>query len=188
MRVIDIFCGSIADCPTDIIVNASNTSLALGSVVSAAIREKCGGQEFQQECREVLEEQYGNELKQGDAVVTTGGISTYRWVIHAVTVDFNKGPYSSPEVVRNCMINSLKEAENIMEENSHDELSIGFPLFGSDTGRLGIEASCSAMCEGIRFHFRSFRESSINKILFVHPKEETIHKVKMTLNRSFFLK
>lgn len=71
-----MFCGSITNCPTMCIVNSSNTSIGLGSGVSSAIRQACGGVEFQQECREVLYEQFDGILPQGEVAVTTGN---HRW-------------------------------------------------------------------------------------------------------------
>lgn len=77
MRKISTFCGSIVDCPTTTIVNAANSKLALGSGVSGAIRDTCGGKEFQNECFEAVDEQADGNMELGGVVLTSGGTSRY---------------------------------------------------------------------------------------------------------------
>ena len=189
MRIIDTFCGSIVECPTNVIVNSSNSSVALGSGVSASIRDTCGGSAFQQECREALEIQRGGDyLPQGEVIVTSGGTSTYRWIFHAASIDYTKGRYALTVGVRNCMLNSLKAAERIIEEQGLDGLSLGVPLFGSDVGGLSVKQSCDAICEGMKIYFRGCRDSLINKIRFVHPDAEISRQIQLILNSHFVLK
>lgn len=187
MRKIDVFCGSITDCPTMCIVNSSNTAIGLGSGVSSAIREACGGVVFQKECREALEEFDGGVLPQGQVAVTTGGSSQYRWVFHAATMDFKKSNKATYTVVQSCMLNSLKAAERVIEEEGLDDFTIGVPLFGSDTGGLSIEDSCNAICEAMKAHFKNNRESLISQILIVNKKPDVCNMVKMILGRHFVL-
>ena len=189
MRIIDTFCGSIVECPTDAIVNSSNSGVGLGSGVSGSIRDACGGAAFQQECRDVLQEQRGEDyLPQGEVIVSSGGSSSYRWILHAATIDYNKGRYTSPSGVRNCMLNSLKAAERIIEEEGLDGLSLGVPLFGSDVGGLSVKQSCDAICEGMKIYFRSCRDSLISEIRFVHPDAEISKQIQLILNSHFVLK
>ena len=187
MRKIDVFCGSITDCPTICIINSSNTSIGLGSGVSSAIREACGGAVFQQECREALEEFENGVLPQGKVAVTTGGTSQYRWVLHAATMDFKKDNRTTYAVVRSCMLNSLKTAERIIVEEEQDDFTIGVPLFGADTGGLSIDDSCNAICEAMKAHFKLHRESVISKILIVNKMPEVCNTIKMILGRHFVL-
>lgn len=187
MRNIDTFCGSIIDCPTTVVVNSSNTGVALGSGVSKAIREACGGDVFQKVCHETLEEQFDGGLPQGQVLITNGGASRYRWILHAATMDFKKGRFTSQTVVRNCMLNSLKASETLIDQENLDNLSLGVPLFGTDVGGLSIQEACDAMCEGMKIYFRGYRDSQINEIRFVHPKEQTVRQVDMILARHFVL-
>lgn len=187
MRLLDTYCGSIVNCSTMTIVNSSNSEVALGSGVSGAIRDACGDVVFQRECREALEEHADGYLAPGDVIVTSGGQSQYRWILHAATIDFNKGPYISQDVVRKCMVNSLKSSEKLIDENGLDEFSLGVPLLGSDVGGLSIRESCEAMCEGMKIYFRGCQDSLINEICFVHPDDDVIRQVKLTLGRHFVL-
>jgi O-acetyl-ADP-ribose deacetylase (regulator of RNase III) len=188
MRKIEVFCGSITDCPTMCVVNTSNTSIGLGSGVSSAIRQACGGVAFQQECREALEEFEGGVLPQGEVAVTTGGTSQYRWVFHAATMDFKKSKKATFNVVRSCMLNSLKAAERVIEDEGLDDFTIGVPLFGSDTGGLSFEDSCNAICEAMKAHFKNNRDSLISQILIVNKKPEVCSNVKLILASHFVLR
>ncbi len=187
MRTIDTFCGSITDCQADVIVNSSNSQVALGSGVSGAIRDACGGEDFQLECREALDDQFDGYLPLGNVVFTSGGHCRFRWILHAAIIDFSKGPRTTVNVVRSSMINCLKSSEQIIEEQGLDTLSLGVPLFGSDVGGLSIQESCVAMSEGMKSYFRSHRDSLINKICFVHPDHNVIRQIKMILSRHFIL-
>ena len=189
MRKIDVFCGSITDCTTMCIVNSSNTSIGLGSGVSSAIRQACGGVEFQEECRAVLEEQFaGSTLPQGEVAITTGGTSQYRWIFHAATMDFKKSNKTTYAAVRSCMLNSLKTAERVIEEEGLDDFTIGVPLFGSDTGGLSAEDSCNAICEAMKAHFKNNRESLISQILIVNKKPDVCNTLKLILERHFVMR
>ena len=188
MRKIDVFCGSITDSPTMCIVNSSNTSIGLGSGVSSAIRQACGGVAFQQECREALEDYDDGTLPQGQVAVTTGGTSQYRWIFHAATMDFKKSNKTTHKAVRSCMLNSLKTAERIIEEEGLDDFTLGVPLFGADTGGLSSEDSCNAICEAMKAHFKNNRGSLISQILVVNKKSDVCNTVKLILGRHFVLR
>jgi O-acetyl-ADP-ribose deacetylase (regulator of RNase III) len=187
MRKIGIFCGSITDCPTMCIVNSSNTSIGLGSGVSSAIRQACGGADFQQGCREMLDEQFHGTLPQGEVAITTGGTSQYRWIFHAATMDFKKSNKATYTVVRSCMINCLKTAERVIDKEELEDFTIGVPLFGADTGGLSIDDSCNAICEAMKVHFKLHRESVISRILIVNKMPEVCNTIKMILGRHFVL-
>jgi len=189
MRNIDVYCGSITDCPTMCIVNSSNTSIALGSGVSSAIRQACGGVAFQQECRDALEEQFDDGiLPQSQVVVTTGGTSLYRWIFHAATMDFKKSNKTTYSAVRSCMLNSLNTAEKVIEEEELGGFTIGVPLFGADTGGLSSEDSCNAICEAMKAHFKSHKGSLISQILIVNKKPDVCNTIRLILERHFVLR
>ncbi len=83
------FVGSLVDprVGAHAILNACNPDLGLGSGVSGAIREACGGAAYQRQVRERLEEEYGEPLQPGDCLVTGPGTSTaFRWVLHVPSV------------------------------------------------------------------------------------------------------
>jgi O-acetyl-ADP-ribose deacetylase (regulator of RNase III) len=90
---LSVYTGSLVDpaIGAHAVVNASNPSVALGSGVSGALREACGGTAFQQELRDRLEEDFDAELEPDDCLVTSAGTSTaFRWVLHVPAVDYRK--------------------------------------------------------------------------------------------------
>ena len=74
---IDVWHGSIGDADVDVLVNASNTILKLGSGVSHAIRLSCGP-EFQPHLDEVLAAR-GGGIEPGDVVLTHAGAHPRTW-------------------------------------------------------------------------------------------------------------
>jgi hypothetical protein len=92
MRVhVSVHVGSLMDpaLGAHAIVNASNPHVGLGSGVSGAIREACGGHSFQKEVRGAWEAEFDEPLQPGDYLVTSAGTATaFRWVLHVPAVDY----------------------------------------------------------------------------------------------------
>lgn len=86
-----------------------------------------------------------------------------------------------------CMRSAIEKADEIIDENGFDELSIGVPLFGSDVGGLSVAESCEAMCAGMKTFFKGCADSQINEIRFVHPDGNVVRQVKLVLSRHFVL-
>ena len=149
--------GSIVDAVgAHAIVNASNPSLGLGSGVSGAIREACGGAAFQAEVRRVHEEEYDEPLEADDCLVTGAGTAAaFRWVLHVAAVDYRSrdpetGGSSGPTRIRRCTRAALDEAVRLADENGLvGEMNVAFPLLGAGHGGLGEVASAAAMMEAI---------------------------------------
>jgi O-acetyl-ADP-ribose deacetylase (regulator of RNase III) len=75
--------GDITDEAVDAIVNAANSSLMGGGGVDGAIHRR-GGPAILEECRRLRADRYPDGLPVGDAVATTAGRLSARWVIHTV--------------------------------------------------------------------------------------------------------
>ncbi|MBX3129334.1 MAG: macro domain-containing protein [Polyangiaceae bacterium] len=122
---LSVYTGSLVDpaIGAHAVVNASNPSVALGSGVSGALREACGGTAFQQELRDRLEEDFDAELEPDECLVTSAGTSTaFRWVLHVPAVDYRKrdpetGGPSGPRRVRACVRAFLDAAASLATEN-----------------------------------------------------------------------
>lgn len=154
---LSVYVGSLVDpvIGAHAVVNASNPSVALGSGVSGALREACGGVAFQHEIREQLEEQFDAELEPDDCLVTSAGISTaFRWVLHVPAVDYRKhdpetGGPSGPRRVRSCVRAFLDAATSLAIEN---ELAGQFVLANAAAGSRrrwsgpGSLAGCDHEC------------------------------------------
>ncbi len=77
----------------DIIINASNTMLVLGSGVSMAFKRHCG-HKLQLEMNDLLSKFHkaGYRLKKGDVVPSSSGDATnFKQALHVAMVDYNPG-------------------------------------------------------------------------------------------------
>ncbi len=144
------------------VVNASNPSVALGSGVSGALREACGGAAFQRELRERLEEDFDAQLEPDDCLVTSAGTSTaFRWVLHVPAVDYGKrdpetGGPSGPRRVRSCVRAFLDAAASLaMENDLRGQFILATPLLGAGAGGLGPVVSVDAMMRAVLEHLRA---------------------------------
>ena len=109
----------ITDLNTDCIVNAANSSLAMGSGVCGAIFRAAGPREMQAACNKI------GRCPTGGAVITPGFALKAKYVIHAVGPVWHGGNNNEPQDLYNCYRESLNRAR---ENECH---SIGFPLISS---------------------------------------------------------
>ena len=87
MTIVEVRQGSVTAAEVDVLVNASNTLLRLGSGVSAAIRRACGP-EYQGFLDAELARQ-GGGLDPGAVVVTHAGTHPRaRFVAHVAVMDY----------------------------------------------------------------------------------------------------
>ncbi|MGH2806253.1 MAG: O-acetyl-ADP-ribose deacetylase [Actinomycetota bacterium] len=108
---IELAQGDITQQDVDAIVNAANSSLLGGGGVDGAIHSR-GGPRILDECRELRATRFPDGLPTGDAVATTAGNLSARWVIHTV------GPvYGSVDdaaaLLANCHVRCLEVADEL---------------------------------------------------------------------------
>ncbi|HTT18619.1 MAG TPA: O-acetyl-ADP-ribose deacetylase [Candidatus Sulfotelmatobacter sp.] len=111
---------------TDAIVNAANSSLLGGGGVDGAIHH-AGGPAILEECRRIVS-QIG-ELPEGQAVITSGGRLSAKYVIHTVGPVYCGGGPSEAEALASCHRESVRLAD---ERGLH---SVSFPAIS--TGSFG---------------------------------------------------
>ena len=98
--------GDITKENVDAIVNAANGTLMGGGGVDGAIH-RAGGPTLLDDCREIRRHQYPDGLPTGEAVITTGGNLTARYVIHTVGPVYGRGGLDKAELLAACYRNSL---------------------------------------------------------------------------------
>jgi len=120
----------IADITTmevDAIVNAANSSLLGGGGVDGAIH-RAGGKAILKECRFLRETRYTKGLPVGEAIITTAGEMSAKYVIHTVGPKYTSD--SDPKKhLASCYENSLLLADR------YKCTSIAFPAIS--TGIFG---------------------------------------------------
>lgn len=117
------------------IVNAANSTLLGGGGVDGAIHH-AGGPAIRKECQEIRRTRYPKGLPTGEAVITTGGNLSARFVIHTVGPIYGREPEREAQLLAACYHNSLKLARQ------HTLTSVAFPSIS--TGAFGypkIEAA-----------------------------------------------
>jgi O-acetyl-ADP-ribose deacetylase (regulator of RNase III) len=118
--------GDITLLDVDIIVNAANTSLILGSGVAGAIRRR-GGPLIQKECNEYTKK--NGSINTGESVITTGGDLKAKYVVHtAGPIYGNYLPEQADQLLTNCVINSLAYID---PNDNNDKNSIAFPAISA---------------------------------------------------------
>lgn len=107
----------------DAIVNAANSSLMGGGGVDGAIH-RAGGPAILEECRKIIAWQ--GRCETGEAVITTGGNLSARFVIHTVGPVWHGGNNNEANLLRNAYMNSLQLAlENGVETIAFPNISTG---------------------------------------------------------------
>ena len=115
--------GDITEQRVDAIVNAANSGLLGGGGVDGAIHRR-GGPAILAACRELRDGRYRKGLPAGQAVATTAGDLSARWVIHTVGPVY-RGSADQADILRSCYRSSLAVAVEI------GATSIAFPLISS---------------------------------------------------------
>ena len=93
---IELLHGDITKVNVDVIVNAANTSLLGGGGVDGAIH-RAGGRAILDDCRKIRSKQGG--CKVGEAVITSAGNLSAKFVIHTVGPVWNNGNKNEEELL-----------------------------------------------------------------------------------------
>ena len=134
--------GDITKVFTDFVVNASNTSLILGSGVSMAFKRHCGHL-LQRQMNEALHS-IGHPLAPGDVVATAAGeAANFRYVLHVAVINYHRGiPKSNKNPTIQTIKTSLHNIEAYLQwhyERYKKRITLAIPLLGCGVGGLEKE-------------------------------------------------
>jgi len=127
--------GDITDSACDAIVNAANNHLWMGSGVAGAIKRR-GGTIIEQEAIAK------GPIKPGEAVATTAGELSAKYVIHAAGMGQDLA--TSADLIRRTTEASLKLADSLSLE------SIAFPAIGTGVGGFDAADCARIMISAVR--------------------------------------
>lgn len=121
--------GDITQIDVDAVVNAANSSLLGGGGVDGAIH-RAGGPDILKECREIRATSYPDGLPAGDAVATSSGRLSGRFVIHTVGPVWHGGDNNEAETLAAAIDSCFRVARELAVK------SIAFPAIS--TGVYGF--------------------------------------------------
>jgi O-acetyl-ADP-ribose deacetylase (regulator of RNase III) len=122
--------GDITVEQTDAIVNAANSSLLGGGGVDGAIH-RAGGPAILEACKQIVERI--GQLPAGQAIATSAGRLTARYVIHTVGPFWSGGKRGEPETLANCHRESIRIADELQLA------SIAFPAISTGAYRYPVD-------------------------------------------------
>ncbi|MFZ2037982.1 MAG: O-acetyl-ADP-ribose deacetylase [Dehalococcoidales bacterium] len=149
--------GDITKQTTDAIVNAANSSLMGGGGVDGAIH-RAGGLTILEQCRQIVAKQ--GRLPPGKAVITSGGNSPAKFVIHTVGPYWQGGTSNEAKVLASCYKESLKIAE--VKKVS----SISFPSISTGAFRYPLEQAAKVALEAV-ISFLKEEARTLKEVRFV---------------------
>lgn len=153
---IEISKGNILDADVDVIVNPADSYGWMKGGVSAVIKEKAGP-EVEKEA--ILKGPTPIEC----AILTSGGRTRFKAIIHAPTLDTHCDR-ASPEIILEAATAALKLADK------SGYSSIALPGMGTGQGKADPEVAAKAMISAIR----SFESKNLKKILLIDIRDEIV--------------
>jgi O-acetyl-ADP-ribose deacetylase (regulator of RNase III) len=165
--VIAIERGDITDAQVDAVINAANSTLAMGAGVAGALKRKGGV---------IIEEEAMSQgpIEVGEAVLTTGGNLICTHVIHAAVM----GPdlKTDPEII-------VRTTKSVLVLADKQRLSsIALPALGTGVGHIPPPESAEAMLNTVVAHLKTGK-STLKRVVFVLYLDETYKAFTATLKR-----
>ena len=159
--------GDITDWDVDAIVNAANSTLAMGAGVAGAIKRKGGL---------IIEEEAVRQgpVEVGDAVLTPGGNLAATHVIHAAVM--------GPDLVTDAEKISKSTRSVLTLADKHRLTSVALPAFGTGVGHIAPAVSAEAMLGAVASHLKTAK-TTIKRVVFVLYQDDAYRAFTETLKR-----
>ncbi|MDH4943887.1 macro domain-containing protein [Sulfurimonas sp. C5] len=167
--IIKIKYGNLVEEQSTFIVNASNTELQLGSGVSRAFYEQCGGSSFQEELNE-LKKNF-NTIRQGDVLISSSGTATnFQYALHIAVMNYSdptKSPLPTYEHIKNALKNTINIVNEKIENEHIENPKLVIPLLGCGVGGLEKEKVFSIIK-------KSFEQTDMDLevIIYLHNQKD----------------
>ena len=170
--VIEVVKGDITKQNVDAVVNAANSGLLGGGGVDGAIH-RAGGPAILEECRQIKAQQGG--CPTGEAVLTTGGNLSAKYVIHTVGPVWHGGRDNEPQLLASCYRNSLRTAAEQQLQ------SIAFPNISTGVYGYLKEAAAEVAVQAVKSYLQE-QETSLQGVVFVCFEDENYSLYESILN------
>jgi O-acetyl-ADP-ribose deacetylase (regulator of RNase III) len=159
--------GDITDWEVDALVNAANSTLAMGTGVAGAIKRK-GGVIIEEEAMQQ------GPVEVGEAVLSTGGNLAATHVIHGAVMGTDLK--TDGEIIAKTTRAVLALADK------HRLTSIAFPALGTGVGHVPSPVSAEAMLNEVVAHLKR-GQSSLRRVVFVLYLDDAYRAFTDTLKR-----
>lgn len=159
--------GDITDEVVDAIVNAANSSLLGGGGVDGAIHMN-GGPEILKECRALRAAQYPDGLPTGQAVATTAGNLSARYVIHTVGPIYGEHRGKESGLLADCYRNSIRLAAELCVS------TIAFPAISTGVYHFPKDKAAAVSAASIVDSLSSLDVISEVRLIFFSPGDARI--------------
>ena len=159
--------GDITDCEVDAIVNAANSTLAMGTGVAGAIKRKGGV---------IIEEDAMRQgpVEVGEAVLTTGGNLAATHVIHAAVMGPDLKTDAEKIAATTRAVLALAAKRRIT--------SLALPALGTGVGHVPPAVSGEAMLNAVIGHLKA-GGTSLKRVTFVLYQDDAYKAFTDTLKR-----
>jgi O-acetyl-ADP-ribose deacetylase (regulator of RNase III) len=158
MKVIKLLKGDITTLQVDAMVNAANSSLMGGGGVDGAIHRR-GGKQILEECIAIRNRQ--GKCRVGEAVYTSGGLLSCRYVIHTVGPIWNGGNHNEAQLLANCYQNALRIAESLQVK------TIAFPNISTGVYHFPKAEAATIAVENVKLFLQKTDIEFVKEVIFV---------------------
>ena len=165
MLEIHVIQGSILEATVEAIVNAANSHGIMGGGVAGVIR-RAAGPAVEQEARSQA------PIPIGEAVLTSGGATKYKGIIHAPTM-----PEPAMRIQTINVGQATKAALRVADE--HRFASIAMPGMGTGVGGVAHDEAAVQMIREIR----AFTARSLRSVVLVDVDAEMVRAWKQQLGQ-----
>jgi len=159
--------GDITGLAVDAIVNAANSSLMGGGGVDGAIH-RAGGTAILEACRSLRKGRYPEGLPAGEAVETTAGRLSARYVIHTVGPVWHGGTSGEEAILASCYLKSLELAARL------DLQSIAFPAISTGVYGYPREKAARVVWRTLADYLASFPKPRVVTLEFYSKADEQV--------------
>jgi len=159
--------GDITDWEVDAIVNAANSTLAMGTGVAGAIKRKGGV---------IIEEEAIRQgpVEVGEAVLTTGGNLPAIHIIHAAVM--------GPDLKTDAEKIAATTRAVLALAAKHRITSLALPALGTGVGHVPAAVSANAMLNAVVAHLKG-SPTGLKRVIFVLYQDDAYKAFTDTLKR-----
>ncbi len=159
--------GDITDWEVDAIVNAANSTLAMGTGVAGAIKRKGGA---------IIEEEAIRQgpVEVGEAVLTTGGNLPATHIIHAAVM--------GPDLKTDAEKIAATTRAVLALAAKHRITSLALPALGTGVGHVPAAVSANAMLNAVVAHLKG-SPTGLKRVIFVLYQDDAYKAFTDTLKR-----